>query len=545
MRRALKEPITVEDFSGTWFLLQHVQWRLLQACKVMASSVCSKLASTPRDSLDNCSLTGRENQSVISDLEGGLLISRSSFAYFFLVAFEAGSVLRALCLLLVYPCACLSHHLFSEALGLQILIFVAVAGIKESTVQGSSRAVLIKFFLEDMHPQAYKVLIACGKRYVMTAIPRVIAEPFAKEYLGAEEVIGSELQVTSSGYCTGFVKGSCLQSGMQREKALYHVFGDRHPDIAVLDCCNNSSFMSSCKEAYVVPQSRRSVHPVPREQYLKPFVFHDGRLAVRPTPATALAVFLWGPIGLALALLRILVAISLPTIGLRLLVEAMLGISIRVKGRVPPPVKPGKMGVLFVCSHRTLLDPVFLSGAAKRRVPALTYSISPLSELLAPIKTVRLTRSRTQDSRAMISLLKQGDLAVCPEGTTCREPYLLRFSSLFAELADNIVPVAINCKIQIFHGSTARGWKAMDPFFFLMNPCPVYSLEFLDQLPAELSCVSGKSSYEVANYIQSQISQRLGFQCTNLTRKDKYRILAGNDGVAPEASVKPRRIISW
>lgn len=300
-----------------------------------------------------------------------------------------------------------------------------------------------------------------------------------------------------------------------------------------------TSVFQLIQEAYYVPAGR-DVPPVPKRDYLNPLIFHDGRLVCRPTPLTSLVVILWIPIGFLLAVIRMSIGIALP-MWWALPIEAILGVSVRVKG-IPPscPMSSGKRGVLFVCSHRTLLDPIFLSIAVRRKVTAVTYSISRLSELLSPIRTVRLTRCRTTDSNTMAVLLEEGDLVVCPEGTTCREPFLLRFSSLFAELADQIVPVTMNIRMTMFHGTTARGWKGMDPFFFFMNPSPKYEVTFLEQLPMELTCTGGKTSHEVANYIQRVLATSLGFQCTNLTRKDKYRVLAGNDGIVPDRNTKQK-----
>ncbi|CAK9195826.1 unnamed protein product [Sphagnum troendelagicum] len=90
-------------------------------------------------------------QTVVADLGGTLLRSNSSLPYFMLIAFEAGSPLRALLLLLISPLVYIFHQFISEAAGISLLIFVSCAGLKVSAIESVARAVLPEFYLEDMH----------------------------------------------------------------------------------------------------------------------------------------------------------------------------------------------------------------------------------------------------------------------------------------------------------------------------------------------------------------------------------------------------------
>ncbi|WCJ21763.1 Glycerol-3-phosphate acyltransferase RAM2 [Euphorbia peplus] len=479
--------------------------------------------------VNKCTSIGREKHTVVADMDGTLLVGRSSFSYFGLIAFEAGGVLRLLFLLLASPLAGLLYYCVSESAGIQVLIFATFSGMKVSEIESVARAVLPKFYSSDVHPESWRVFSSCGKRCVLTANPRIMVEAFLKDFLGADLVLGTEI-TTYKGRATGFVRSPGVLVGENKANALREAFGDSKPEIGLGDRHTDAAFMSLCQEGYFVPKET-GVKAVTYDKLPKPIIFHDGRLVQKPTPLMSLLIILWIPIGFILACLRIAAGSLLP-MPIVYYAFLALGVRVKVKGTPPPPPQKstGQTGVLFVCSHRTLLDPIFLSTALGRPIAAVTYSVSRLSEIISPIKTVALSRDRATDASMIKKLLEEGDLAICPEGTTCREPFLLRFSALFAELTDQIVPVAMVNKMSMFHGTTARGWKGMDPFYFFMNPSPAYEVTFLSKLPEELTCGSGKSSHEVANYIQRVIASTLSYECTNFTRKDKYKALAGNDG---------------
>ncbi|KAH0459219.1 hypothetical protein IEQ34_012033 [Dendrobium chrysotoxum] len=465
---------------------------------------------------------------VAAPLEGCLLKDPDSFPYFMLMAFESSvGLLRFVVLLCLWPVLWLLRVTGKGEVALRVMVFVAVVGVKEADIKTVARAVLPKFFMEDVDMEVWGVYSGWdkGRRVVVTGMPRLMVEQFVKEHLCADEVVGRELWVSRSGIATGLLKGEGGGVG-ERLKELaggeWLRAGMGRPTAAPAD--------DRCKEQHQPSfsdqqETKQLIRPLP-------VIFHDGRLVRRPKPSTALLILLWMPFGILAAFIRIAVGLIVPMPLIPYMIRPFGG-KVIVRGRPPPPSFPsasGESGVLFVCTHRTLMDPVVLSMVLGRQIPAVTYSISRLSEILSPIPTVRLSRNRRIDAAMIRAELEKGDLVVCPEGTTCREPFLLRFSALFAELTDRIVPVAMNYRVGFFHATTARGWKAMDPIFFLMNPRPVYEVTFLNQLPAEATCSAGKSPHDVANYVQRILAATLGFECTNFTRKDKYRVLAGNDG---------------
>ncbi|XP_040377597.1 probable glycerol-3-phosphate acyltransferase 3 [Oryza brachyantha] len=481
-------------------------------------------------------------------VEGGLLMSPSVFPYFMLVALEAGGLVRGLLLLLLYPVLLLLGH----DRAVKVMVMVSFAGLRKDGFR-LGRAVMPKLFLEDVSAEVFEAAAAPGARrrrrvVCVSAMPREMVEPFLVEYLGVDAVVAPELRVYR-GYYLGLTQadGEVLQRLDMEE-----VIGlkERHggdgqlfvAGIAGLGSSFHQLFRNYCKEVYVATESarRRRRRPLHPRWYSKPLIFHDGRIAFRPTASATLAMFMWMPLAAPLAVLRTVIFLLLP---FSLSVQILGALGMHCRYIAASSLSAARAFDLFVCNHRCLLDPLYVSAVSGRAdLAAATYSISRLSEILAPIRTFRLTRDRAADRAAMQAHLSRrpgahrgggGGLVVCPEGTTCREPFLLRFSPLFTELGADVQPVALYSEVAMFHGTTAGGWKLLDPFFLLMNPSPAYVLQFLDPV-AEAE--RGGGGPEVANEVQRRIAAALGYTCTALTRRDKYLVLAGNDGVVASKS---------
>ncbi|KAM7260365.1 hypothetical protein ACFE04_016106 [Oxalis oulophora] len=469
-------------------------------------------------------------QTLVFDLEGVLLKSFRLFPYFMLVALEASGLFRAFILLLLYPFI----SLLNKESRLNIMVFLCFFGIRKDKFRiGTS--VFPKWLYEDTASESYDIVMSCGRKIGVCCLPRVMVEGFLTDYIGVDAVVGKELKVLW-GFYVGLMEDNKKASEVVSELLVdEQKLGASPIGMACFNKSLDHQLFKHCKEVYLVAKSeKRKWQILPKEKRSKPLYFHDGRIAFRPTPLNTLVMFMWLPIGISLFFIRVSGGTLLP-FKLSHVVLSFSGNKItytKPENSTPSINNDKQAGLLYVCNHRTLLDPVAISLALCKPVAAVTYSLSRVNELISPIKTVRLTRDREIDGKMMAKMLSQGDLVVCPEGTTCREPYLLRFSPLFAELSDDIVPVAVEVEISMFYGSTAGGMKCLDPIFHFANPHPSYSIKFLEKLDSSQTCNAGKKSkFEVANYVQQEIGKAVGYECTSFTRKDKYKILAGNDGL--------------
>ena len=195
--------------------------------------------------MDSSTPLSSSSSSVVSELEGSLLKDPDPFAYFMLVAFEASGLVRFAVLLLLWPLIRLMDMMGMAEAGLKLMIFIAVAGVRESEIESVARAVLPKFYMDDVDMEAWRVFSSYDKRVVVTKTPRIMVERFVKEHMRADEVVGSELVVNRFGFATGFVKGQNIESNIFERVA--KMFVDEPPSAGLGRPATASSVLSLCK----------------------------------------------------------------------------------------------------------------------------------------------------------------------------------------------------------------------------------------------------------------------------------------------------------
>lgn len=182
-------------------------------------------------------------ETVVAELEGTLLRDPDLFSYFMLVAFEASGLIRFTLLLLLWPVICLLGIAGYGDVGLRLTVFMAVAGVKMAELESVSRAVLPKFFMEDVSVEDWRAFNSFKKRLVVSKSPRVMVERFVKEHLMADEVIGCELVVNRFGYATGLIKGA---SDVVNDERIRAQLGGARADVGLCRRGNSSPWLRAC-----------------------------------------------------------------------------------------------------------------------------------------------------------------------------------------------------------------------------------------------------------------------------------------------------------
>lgn len=173
---------------------------------------------------------------MIVHAESGLLRRQNLFPYFMLVAFEAGSVIRAFVLLLAYPFITLC----GEDFALKVMVMISFFGLKKDRFFEGS-AVLPKYFLEDVGRESFEVVKRGKKKIAVSDLPQVMVERFLVDYLDIDVVYGREMKVFG-GYFVGLMEERRDFDVFQEMKITPNAIG-----VACSRKCFDSQWFSNCK----------------------------------------------------------------------------------------------------------------------------------------------------------------------------------------------------------------------------------------------------------------------------------------------------------
>ena len=104
-----------------------------------------------------------------------------------------------------------------------------------------------------MRAESFEVFDKCKRKVVVTANPILMVEPFVKDFLGGDKVLGTEIEVNpKTKKATGFVKKPGVLVGKLKRAAIMKEFGDEVPDLGIGDRSSDHDFMALCKVRYFV-----------------------------------------------------------------------------------------------------------------------------------------------------------------------------------------------------------------------------------------------------------------------------------------------------
>lgn len=93
----------------------------------------------------------------------------------------------------------------------------------------------------------------CKRKVVVTANPILMVEPFVKDFLGGDKVLGTEIEVNpKTKKATGFVKKPGVLVGKLKREAIMKEFGDEVPVLGIGDRSSDHDFMALCKVRHFV-----------------------------------------------------------------------------------------------------------------------------------------------------------------------------------------------------------------------------------------------------------------------------------------------------
>jgi glycerol-3-phosphate acyltransferase len=113
---------------------------------------------------------------------------------------------------------------------------------------------------DDVDPAAWAAFGSCeGTRVVVTRMPRVMVDRFAREHLGAHAVVGCDLEYSRLRRSTGLLRGASYEDVATRVRALFAGDGCR-PALGIGGSKMARSFLTFCEVRDLSSSSRPSCH---------------------------------------------------------------------------------------------------------------------------------------------------------------------------------------------------------------------------------------------------------------------------------------------